>query len=99
MALDSPREHIIVHISLRWVIARSGSGCEAKPKQTRRFLALLGTGSAISRRDCHACVLERLTASICFIKTSTSACRHAPFPAFSGTRNNSFLGFWMETIS
>jgi len=31
------------------VIARNASnGCEAKPKQTRRFLTLLGTGSAIS---------------------------------------------------
>ncbi|MBI5559691.1 MAG: hypothetical protein HY883_00240 [Deltaproteobacteria bacterium] len=31
------------------VIARSDfCGCEAKPKQTRRFLAPLGTGSAIS---------------------------------------------------
>lgn len=32
---------------LRVVIARSGSGCEALPKQTRRFLVPLGTGSAI----------------------------------------------------
>ena len=45
-------------LAMTWVFARNDvliviarrqeAGCEAEPKQTRRFLASLGTGSAIS---------------------------------------------------
>jgi len=36
-----------INIAVHAVIARSENGCEAKPKQTRRFLVSLGTSSAI----------------------------------------------------
>ncbi|HAG51404.1 MAG: hypothetical protein A2X87_04920 [Deltaproteobacteria bacterium GWC2_42_51] len=50
------------------VIARSGSGCEAKPEQTQRFLASLGTGSATLTPDEIASGLKPIAMTVSDLK-------------------------------